>query len=104
MKLTEFGYSIIEKFGSMKTTDLDELRHDCSVDYSKVRDGFWDTAKKELKKDVKLTDLNIKQKVVYYSEQWYVRLSLAFLFILITPVIQNYLNPEPEPDEDKMTL
>lgn len=100
MKILDFGFTLLDKFSPMQETDISDLRMDAANDYSKVKNTFFDSDKKQLKEGQELKDLNIKQKIVYYSEQWPVRLGLAFLFIILTPLIQNWLDPVREMPED----
>lgn len=97
MKLLDFGFALIEKFTPMSTTDRQELRNDAATDYIKIKTEILND-KKELIVDKK--SLTLKQKVIYWSEMWQVRMVLALAFIWIVPLIQNWMNPQPVEDED----
>jgi ABC-type nitrate/sulfonate/bicarbonate transport system permease component len=45
------------------------------------------------------------QKAVWFSNQWWARYVFAILFIVIVPMIRNYINgqkDEPEDEEQSM--
>jgi len=99
MRIPEFVFQIVAKWGEMPKSDLEDLKHDALEDYTKIKLGIYDPVNKSLLPDKKLENLSLKEKAVYYSEMWTVRLGLALLFIIITPIVQNWLNPDTKDEE-----
>lgn len=99
MRILDFLFSVVEKFSPMSTTDRVELRDDAARDYQQIKDTILDKDKTKPPK-IEPVKMDIKQKVVYYSEAWYVRLGLALAFIWVVRAIQDFMNPKKDDDDD----
>lgn len=122
MRLTEFAFSIIERFAPMSEKSAVELKNDSMAWYSnaekenklylsiknqnsEIENRINDPSIADDEKEKLLSQLQtvprigIQHKVVSVAEQWWFRTILAIAFIWIVPKIQNYLNPTKSESE-----
>lgn len=98
MRIPDFIFSFIDAFTPMKDSDKTELMQDANVDYYQIRDEMFDKNRQLKEKQPEV--LTWKHKIVKYSEYWPCRAGLAILYILLLPMVQDYLHPKKDLNDE----
>lgn len=119
MRIYELLHEVIVKFAPMDSVQAGTLKNDAAAKYGKLLDSAETIVQQneatralnEQNKDnpewtpKQETPLTRVQKAVWFSNQWWARYVFAILFIVIVPMIKNYINgqkDEPEDEEQSM--
>lgn len=119
MRIYELFHEVIVKFAPMDSVQAGTLKNDAAAKYGKLLDSAETIVQQneatralnEQNKDnpewtpKQETPLTMVQKAVWFSNQWWARYVFAILFIVIVPMIRNYINgqkDEPEDEEQSM--
>lgn len=114
MRLYELLHELIIKFAPMDSVQAGTLKNDAAAKYGKMldtaetivnqneairavneqnKDNPEYTAKQE-------QPLTLVQKLVWMSNQWWARYIFAILFIVLVPMIRNYINGQKDENHD----
>lgn len=119
MRIYELLHEVIVKFAPMDSVQAGTLKSDAAAKYGQLLDTAetivqQNEAIKALNEQNKdnqdwtpkqETKLTLTQRLIWMSNQWWARYVFAILFIILVPVIRNYINgqkDEPEDDEQSM--
>lgn len=111
MRLYDVANILIEKFSPLPKKDAMELQNEAALNYHKVLKGLEDKEtfnaaeiqKKEENADYELhlKKLNLFEKVIKFSEQWWFKYILALVCIFLVKSVQNFILSDPGNDSDE---